>query len=507
MLGRGELRLRLEGDVRVDVEASAAAILEAEAALESGDPGLAAVRARDALATDLQTFLPDADGGWAADQRRELDTIRLRSLETLAEAGLRQGGRELGAAEQAARAAIAAAPFRESAHRLLMEVHEAAGNPAEALRAFEELRSLLREELGTTPGPAAMAVFERVLRGEPPPVRRAPTPSAVSAPSGRLTATPWPAPLAAAVDRHALVGRDVELNYLGRCWREAADGQRALALLAGDAGIGKTRIAAELSARAHEEGATVLYGRFDEETFTPYQPVVEMLRGWSAGRAAGRAARAARRPRGRAGDPAAGVRAAAGRPRDGGLRPVRSGGRRPALPLLRRGGRAGGRDRGGGAGGARVRRPALGRPADAAAAAPPRARARAAAGAVRRHLSRERDLRPPPAARADRRPAARGHAAPAGADRPRRERGGRAGGRAGRRAGVRVLRARAARRDRGQPVLHRGGRAPHPRHARARCRRGSRWRRPASPRACARSPRGACGGSASPPGRSCWSPR
>src|SRR4029079_18387366 len=110
---------------------------------------------------------------WAAEQRRELETIRLRALETLTEAGLRQGGRELGAAEQAARSAIAAAPFRESAHRLLMEVHEAAGTPAEALRAFEELRSLLREELGTTPGPAAMTVFERVLRGEPPPVHRA----------------------------------------------------------------------------------------------------------------------------------------------------------------------------------------------------------------------------------------------------------------------------------------------------------------------------------------------
>jgi tetratricopeptide (TPR) repeat protein len=93
----------------------------------------------------------------------------------------------------------------------------------------------------------------------------------------------WPPPLAAAVDRHALVGRGVELAYLERCWREATDGQRALVLLAGDAGIGKTRIAAELALRAHNDGAGVLYGRFDEETLTPYQPVVEMLRGWSAG--------------------------------------------------------------------------------------------------------------------------------------------------------------------------------------------------------------------------------
>jgi DNA-binding SARP family transcriptional activator len=280
LTGRGELRLHLES-ARVDIEASAAAIGEAEAAMESGDHTLAAERAREALATDLQTFLPDAEGGWAAEQRRELETIRLRALETLAEAGLRQGGRELGAAEQAARAAIAAAPFRESSHRLLMEVHEAAGNPAEALRAFEELRSLLREELGTTPGPAAMTVFERVLRGEPPPVHR--NLRVVPAGGMPLEAASWPAPLAAAVDRHALVGRGVELAYLDRCWREAYEGQRALVLLTGDAGIGKTRTAAELAEHAHSEGAVVLYGRFDEETLTPYQPVVEMLRGWSAG--------------------------------------------------------------------------------------------------------------------------------------------------------------------------------------------------------------------------------
>src|SRR4051794_30804279 len=60
LAGRGELRLRLEGEVNVDIEASAAAILDAEAAMEAGDHAAAAQRARDALSTDLQTFLPDA---------------------------------------------------------------------------------------------------------------------------------------------------------------------------------------------------------------------------------------------------------------------------------------------------------------------------------------------------------------------------------------------------------------------------------------------------------------
>ena len=55
-------------------------------------------------------------------------------------------------------------------------------------------------------------------------------------------------------------------------------------LLTGDAGIGKTRGSPPSSPRAPTtDGAVVLYGRFDEETLTPYQPVVEMLRGWSAG--------------------------------------------------------------------------------------------------------------------------------------------------------------------------------------------------------------------------------
>ena len=299
LTGRGELRLHLERRCGWTSRPRAAAILEAEAAMEAGDHALAADRARDALSTDLQTFLPDADGGWAAEQRRELETIRLRALETLAEAGLRQGGRELGAAEQAARAAIAAAPFRESAHRLLMEVHEAAGNPAEALRAFEELRSLLREELGTTPGPAAMTVFERVLRGEPAPVHRAAAPVAAVA-GGAWEAAPWPAPLAAAVDRHALVGRGVELAFLERCWREAAEGQRALVLLAGDAGIGKTRAAAELAAHAHDgrRGRPLrALRRGDADALPAGGRDAARLVG---GRAAGLAARAARPARGRA---------------------------------------------------------------------------------------------------------------------------------------------------------------------------------------------------------------
>ncbi len=212
LAGRSELRFIPGADIDVDLELAARAAARAESAVDAHDWAEAAASARDALGVDLQTFLPDCDGPWLNELRRELESIRLRALEALGEACLRQGGRELGAAEQAARAVIAAAPFRESAHRLLMEVHEAAGNPAEALRAFEELRILLRDELGTTPGQAAMIVHDRVLRGEAPVAPVAP------ARTEAIPVTAWPAPLAAALERHALVGRTRELDELEEAW-------------------------------------------------------------------------------------------------------------------------------------------------------------------------------------------------------------------------------------------------------------------------------------------------
>ena len=80
------------------------------------------------------------------------------------------------AAERAARAAVEAAPFRESARAALMEVLRAGGNVAEALRVYEDLRTVLRDELGATPsarrgGAARPAPARRrgAAGAEPPP--------------------------------------------------------------------------------------------------------------------------------------------------------------------------------------------------------------------------------------------------------------------------------------------------------------------------------------------------
>jgi len=74
------------------------------------------------------------------------------------------------------------------------------------------------------------------------------------------------------------VAREEELERLAQLWKEAVAGDLRLALLAGEPGVGKTRLAAELAGQVHDLGVTVLAGRCDEDLGVPYQPFVEALR-------------------------------------------------------------------------------------------------------------------------------------------------------------------------------------------------------------------------------------
>ena len=68
------------------------------------------------------------------------------------------------------------------------------------------------------------------------------------------------------------VGRVAERQRLGELWGQAREGSLRLALISGEAGVGKTRLAAQLALDVREQGATVLYGRCDEDLGVPYQP-------------------------------------------------------------------------------------------------------------------------------------------------------------------------------------------------------------------------------------------
>ncbi len=75
------------------------------------------------------------------------------------------------------------------------------------------------------------------------------------------------------------VGRVAERERLTQLWGEASssEGSLRLALLSGEAGVGKTRLATYLALQARGGGATVLYGRCDEDLGVPYQPWAQAL--------------------------------------------------------------------------------------------------------------------------------------------------------------------------------------------------------------------------------------
>jgi DNA-binding SARP family transcriptional activator len=284
LTGREYLGLALPEPVWIDLEAAGAGVARAREALEAGDFRSAWALAQVPLNISGRGLLPGVEASWLESSRRDLEELRLETLDVIGRAGLGMGGSQIASAERAARALIAAEPYRESAYTLMMEALAVQGNIAEGLRVFDRLRTLLREELGTLPSPQALAMHDALLH---PQARGGVAVGAVG------DDTRGPIELPSELDargRAKLVGREAELATLQGLWEQAtaedsatgnrgpSPGQARVVVLAGDPGVGKTRLAAELARRVHAAGAVVLAGRSPEESLLPYQPFLEALR-------------------------------------------------------------------------------------------------------------------------------------------------------------------------------------------------------------------------------------
>jgi len=161
--GRTAVELLLPPATFVDVEAALEGAHRAESAVAEGRWAQAWGPAGVAYHVATRPFLAGLEAPWIDQWRRRLEDVRLRGLECFAAAGLGLGGPALAQAEERARTLTELAPYRESGHRLLMEALERRGNAAEALRAYERLRALLRDELGVAPSPSVQAVHRRLL--------------------------------------------------------------------------------------------------------------------------------------------------------------------------------------------------------------------------------------------------------------------------------------------------------------------------------------------------------
>ncbi|MFF7447483.1 MULTISPECIES: AAA family ATPase [unclassified Streptomyces] len=268
LVGEGAL-LRLAPDT-VWIDADEAEAL-AERALRT--------RATGELAAALETFtgelLPEHRyTPWVEARRERLDALRDSVRLTLAESYLSDGEPERAAAT--ARRILADSAAEERAHRVLIDAYLRQGMRRRALAQYHQCRRALDAEWGVRPGPETEALHRAAL-GTAPTVPRRPAPAGPTPPPvvvDTLAAAPF-------------VGRQAELERL------LAPDRPALALIGGEAGIGKTRLAAEAARRAAADGAAVLWGAgHDTAGQAPYGLFVEALEGWLAGRPAAERARA-----------------------------------------------------------------------------------------------------------------------------------------------------------------------------------------------------------------------
>jgi len=224
-------------------------------------------RFRDAMATgDLELaarlysgdLLPACYDDWVLDERAKLRAEAHGALGRLAEEAA--GRDDHKATVRYAQRVIDLEPTDEVAVRLQMEAHLALGDRGAALRSYHRCADVLERALAVAPGDAIRVIYQQL---------RASTFVRDEGQGGN------PAPIAGS----AFVGRDLELNQLNEAWNTVREGGAHLLLVTGEPGIGKTRLAQELSRRVRAEGHVVASARaYEAAGRLPWGPIVELLR-------------------------------------------------------------------------------------------------------------------------------------------------------------------------------------------------------------------------------------
>jgi DNA-binding SARP family transcriptional activator len=218
----------------------------------------------------------DVDGlTWALLEVARLENERLGATTALVETLLERGDHALAVNE--AESAVHEHPFREHLWALLIFGLYRSGRQADALRAYQRLRTVLADELGIDPSPTLHRLEQAILDHDPSIEWRGfgvdPTEAPASAPRARSRAE-----LAASdltwlpqVGSPAFIGREPEFERAMRARSATAEGALALLIITGEPGIGKTRLAAEVARACSDLGDLVLYGRCDEAPLSSFQ--------------------------------------------------------------------------------------------------------------------------------------------------------------------------------------------------------------------------------------------
>ena len=199
-------------------------------------------------------LLPGCFDEWLIPIRQQLQRAVMEALEQLIHRAEHQ--REYRAGIRYAQRLLGLDPLHEAAYRRLMQVHALNGDRAAALHDYHTCVTLLQQELGVEPDEETHTLYQHLLKLEGQPLP--PATGLVNAP---------------------LVGRAAEWRALLAAWRGAQRGQAHFVSIAGEAGMGKTRLAEELLNWASAQGVRVAHTRsYEAEGGLAYAPLAEWLR-------------------------------------------------------------------------------------------------------------------------------------------------------------------------------------------------------------------------------------
>lgn len=230
-----------------------------------------------AIALCRGDLLADLDDDWVNEPRERHRQRLLEVLGRLADEAERSG--DLDRALERTREQATIDPLSEDAQREMVRRLAAAGDRAGALAAYRAYCGRLQRDLQLAPSAEIRELVERIRRGDSVPDR--PASGALASRSEpaevRLLPAPLP-PLLVRLEAAPMVGRETQLEQLHSALASVAKGDLCAALITGEAGSGKSRLAAEFAREAHASGTDVWAGRCYEDSAAPYGPFVESLR-------------------------------------------------------------------------------------------------------------------------------------------------------------------------------------------------------------------------------------
>ncbi len=266
------LRWRPDAPCSLDVAELERALAAAETAETAEATGGTGADARGTLRATLERaaglfqadLLPSCYDDWIAPERERLRLRSLRVLDRLV-ALLEEAG-DHAAAIGYARRMIRHDALNEDAYRRLMRLLARTGDRAGALRMYHACATALQRELGIAPSAETRQAYERLVRTE--------------GGAGGAASPVEPSRVQSLSISPSLIGREREWERLRDAWQRACAHGPGFALVSGEAGIGKSRLAEELLVWAGQQGATTARARcYAAEGRLSLAPVTDWLRG------------------------------------------------------------------------------------------------------------------------------------------------------------------------------------------------------------------------------------